>query len=318
MAEVEMRFASADQTLVGSLLLPAGPGPFPAALLITGSGPIDRNSDHKRMPLGVTRQLAEALAARGIASLRYDKRGVGASTGSFLAAGLSDNVTDSRAALDALVARPEIDVNRLFVVGHSEGALIATALAAQEGAPVAGLVLLAGAARTGAEILRWQAAAIAPSLPAPVRALLRLLRTDLVAKSAKTHERLRRTTTDVARIGGRRINAKWFRELLDYDPAADLARLHIPVCAVTGDKDLQVDPDELGRIAAVVPAPVEVHRLPDVTHLLRADEGPASLRTYKKQVRRPVAPEVVQVVTGWLARRVAEVAGPGVTPADAG
>jgi alpha-beta hydrolase superfamily lysophospholipase len=312
-SDIELRFACDSQTLAGSLSLPTGPGPFPAVLLISGSGPLDRNSDHRRAPLGVSRYLAEALAARGIASLRYDKRGAGASTGSFLAAGLSDNIADADAALQTLAARPEIDAGRLFAVGHSEGAVIATVLAAREGSPLAGVVLLAATARPGAEILRWQAAHIAPSLPAPVRALLRLLRTDLVAKVAKNHERVRRTTTDVARLGGVRVNAKWTREFLDHDPAADLARLCVPVCAVTGAKDLQADPDDLDRIAALVRSPVEVHRLPDVTHLLRREAGPASLRTYRKQVRRPVDPEVVGVVTDWLAHRAAEAVGPART-----
>lgn len=313
MSELDVRFASGDQTLAGSLRLPAGPGPFPAVLLITGSGPLDRNSDYRKLRIGVSRQLAEALAARGIASLRYDKRGVGGSTGTFLNAGLYDNVADARVALDALAARPEVDADRVFVTGHSEGALLATAVAAQEDAPVAGVVLLAGAAGTGEETLRWQTAAIVPSLPAPVRVLLRLMRTDLVAKVAKNHERLRRTTTDVVRMGGRRINAKWSREFLDYDSAADLARIRVPVCALTGGKDVQVNPDDLDRIAALVPAPVETHRPVDVTHLLRSEEGPASLRTYKKQVRRPVDPEVVQIVTDWLAAKAAEV--PGTAPA---
>ncbi|NJC73574.1 alpha/beta hydrolase [Planosporangium thailandense] len=311
--DLDVRFTSGVETLAGSLRLPAGSGPFPAVLLITGSGPLDRNADHRRLPIGVSRQLADAFAARGVASLRYDKRGVGESTGTFLAAGLTDNIADARAALAALAGRPEIDPDRLFVIGHSEGAVIATALAAREDARIAGVVLLAGPARTGAENLRWQAAAIVPSLPAPVRALLRLMRTDLVAKATKSHERLRRTTTDVVRIQGRKLNAKWFREYLDYDPAADLARLRVPVCAVTGDKDIQVPPDDLERIAALVPVPVETHRLPGVTHLLRREDGPATLRTYKKQVRRPVEPELVRIVTDWVARRAAEVAGP-VTP----
>jgi alpha-beta hydrolase superfamily lysophospholipase len=312
-SEVELRFAGDAETLAGSLLVPAGPGPFPAILLISGSGPLDRNADHRRAPLGVSRHLAAGFAARGLASLRYDKRGVGASTGSFLAAGLRDNIADAHAALQELAARPEVDAGRLFVVGHSEGAIIAAALAAREGSPLAGVVLLAGSAHTGAELLLWQAAQITPSLPAPVRALLRLLRTNLVTKVARNHERVRRTTTDVARLGGVRVNAKWCREFLDHDAAVDLARVRVPVCALTGGKDLQVDPDDLDRIAALVPAPVEVHRPPDVTHLLRQEAGPASLRTYKKQARRPVEPEVVQIVSDWLARRAAEVAGPAHT-----
>ncbi|NJC86774.1 alpha/beta hydrolase [Planosporangium mesophilum] len=307
---MDVGFDSDGQTLAGSLLLPPGPGPFPAALLISGSGPLDRNSDHKRVPLGVTRYLAEALAAQGIASLRYDKRGVGASTGSFLAAGLGDNIADADAALRTLAGRPEVDADRLFVVGHSEGAIIATAVAARADSRLAGVVLLAGTARTGADLLLWQAAKIAPTLPAPVRALLRLFRVDLAAKVARNHERIRRTTTDVVRMGGVRVNAKWTREFLDHDPAADLARLRVPVCALTGDKDLQVDPDDLDRIAALVPAPVEVHRLPDVTHLLRREGGPASLRTYKKQARRPVDAQVLAAVTDWLAHRAADFGGP--------
>jgi alpha-beta hydrolase superfamily lysophospholipase len=313
MSEVEMRLASDAQTLAGSLLLPDGQGPFPAVLLIAGSGPIDRNSDHRRMPLGVTRELAQALAAQGIASLRYDKRGAGASTGSFLAAGLSDNIADAGVALDALAARPEIDADRLFAAGHSEGAVVATALAAREGSPLAGVVLLAGSARPGAELLLWQAEQIAPTLPAPVRALLRLFRVDLVKKVAKNHAKLRATTADVVRMGGARINAKWSREFLDHDPAADLARIRVPVCAVTGGKDLQVNADDLDRIAALVGGPVETHRPADVTHLLRREAGPATLSTYKKQVRRPVEPEVLEIVTGWLVRQAAEVAGPART-----
>jgi alpha-beta hydrolase superfamily lysophospholipase len=309
MSEVDLRFASDAETLAGSLLLPAGAGPFPAVLLIPGSGPIDRNSDHKRMPLGVTRELAEALTAQGIASLRYDKRGAGASTGSFLTAGLNDNIADAAAALDTLAARPEIDAARLFAVGHSEGALIATALAARDDSPLAGVVLLSASATPGADLLLWQAEQIAPSLPAPVRALLRLFRVDLVKKVAKNHAKVRATTADVVRMGGARVNAKWTREFLDHDPAVDLARLRMPVCAVTGDKDLQVNPDDLDRIAALAGGPVETHRPTDVTHLLRREAGPATLSTYRKQVRRPVEPEVLEIVTGWLVRQAAEVTG---------
>ncbi|GGO00322.1 serine aminopeptidase domain-containing protein [Microbispora bryophytorum] len=132
---------------------------------------------------------------------------------------------DAGAALAALRERPEIDPGRVALTGHSEGALIAANLAANDPA-VAAVVLLAGTARSGAEALRWQAARLAPTMPAFVRAVLRLTRTDLVAKVTKNHERIRRTTTDVARIGGVRVNARWTREFLDYDPAADLARIH--------------------------------------------------------------------------------------------
>jgi pimeloyl-ACP methyl ester carboxylesterase len=295
------------QELAGTLALPDGDAPFPAVLLASGSGPLDRDSNHRRARFDVARQLAAALATAGLASLRYDKRGVGASPGGWRAVGLQDNVDDLAMARETLVARPEVDPARIVAAGHSEGALLAAALAAR-GAPLAGLVLLSATATPGEELLRWQARQLAPTLPAPVRGLLRLLRTDLEAKVAANHARIRATTTDVARIGGARVNARWTREFLDHDPLADLARVTVPVLALTGAKDLQVDPADLDVIAATVPAPVTVHRVPDLTHTLRRQPGPASLRRYREELRRPVDPVVLDRVVTWCSAVVGRLA----------
>ncbi|MCI4062868.1 alpha/beta hydrolase [Micromonospora sp. R77] len=300
--ERELVFTSGPFRLAGTLTVPDGGGPHPGVLLLPGSGPLDRDGNHRRLPLGISRDLATALATAGIAALRYDRRGVGASSGRFLRTGFHDNVDDAAAALAALTAAGEVDPERLFLVGHSEGALTATALAAR-GGPVAGLVLLAGTGRPGTEALRWQAARLLPSLPAPVRLLLRLTRTDLVAKVARNHEKILATTGDVARVGGRRVNARWFREFLSYDPRPDLARIHAPVLALTGDKDLQVDPADLAVIAANAGGPVETLRLPDVTHVLRRQPGTPSLRAYRTEVRQPVDPSVTDSVMHWLTAR---------------
>ncbi|GAA4214681.1 alpha/beta hydrolase family protein [Microbispora amethystogenes] len=335
MRDIDFTFDSAGHRFAGTLTLPDGDGPFPAALLLPGSGPVDRDSDHRRLPLKVTRELAEALAAAGIATYRYDKRGVGASTGEFLPTGFLEGMTDAAAALAALRAHPEIDPSRVAVAGHSEGALIAANLAAtaepapeparvptgepggsEEGAGaaarpvVAAVVLLSPSAKPGAETLRWQAERLAPSMPAAVRWLLRLTRTDLVTKVLKNHERIRRTTTDVARIGGVRVNARWTREFLDHDPAADLKGIHAPVLAVTGEKDLQVDPADLARVAESVPGPVETHVIPDLDHILRRQPGPPSLRAYRREAREPVDAQVKDLVTNWLAERLAPDARP--------
>lgn len=320
MHDIDLTFDSAGHRFAGTLTLPEGDGPFPAALLLPGSGPVDRDSDHRRLPLKVTRELAEALAAAGIATYRYDKRGVGASTGEFLATGFLEGMTDAAAALAALRSRPEIDPSRVAVAGHSEGALIAANLAATVEPPrepgsgsgdgpgarpvVAAVVLLSPSAKPGAETLRWQAERLAPSMPAAVRWLLRLTRTDLVTKVLKNHEQIRRTTTDVARIGGVRINARWTREFLDHDPAADLGGIHAPVLAVTGEKDLQVDPADLARVAESVPGPVETHVIPDLDHILRRQPGPPSLRAYRREAREPVDAQVKAIVTGWLTERL--------------
>lgn len=297
MEEHSIRFG--DLPLAGTFTRPAGVGPFPAAVLISGSGPLDRDSNHRGMRLDVMRQVAHALADAGVASLRYDKRGVGESPGDWLRAGLFDNATDAASAVATVATQPDISPDLVFVVGHGEGAVLATILAAR-GAPVAGLVLLSGTATRGEDVLLWQATALAPSLPVPVRAVLRLARTDLGAKVAKNHARLKATTTDVARIGAAKLNARWFREYMAYDPAVDLMRLRVPVLAVTGSKDLQVDPADLDGIRRLVPGPVETYLARDVTHTLRPQPGPASLSAYRAEVRDPVAGDVLARIVGWF------------------
>jgi pimeloyl-ACP methyl ester carboxylesterase len=301
MRELPVRVAG-EVPLAGTLTLPEAAGPAPAVLIASGSGPLDRDSNHRRARFDVARQLAHALAEGGLASLRYDKRGVGESPGDWRAAGLHDNVDDLGAALTTLAARPEVDPDRVLVAGHSEGAILAAALAAR-GARVAGAVLLAMSATPGDELLRWQARRLAPTLPAPVRGLLRLFRTDLEAKVAANHEKIRATTTDVARLGGARLNARWTREFLDHDPRADLRRLVVPALAITGDKDLQVDPGDLATIADTVPGEVTVLRVPDLTHTLRRQAGPPSLRAYRRELRHPVDAEVLHAVVSWCRAR---------------
>ncbi|MCF6743683.1 alpha/beta hydrolase [Blastococcus sp. KM273128] len=307
MRDIDVQVPGAAR-LAGTLTLPDAPQPVPAVLLASGSGPIDRDSNHRRARFDVARQLASALAGAGIASLRYDKRGVGGSPGDWRTAGLHDNVDDLGAALDALRARPEVDAGRVLLAGHSEGAILAAALAAR-GAPVRGLVLLAMSAGPGEELLRWQARQITPTLPAPVRFVLRLLRTDLESKVAANHRRIKATTTDVARIGGARINARWHREFLAHDPREDLRRIEVPVLAVTGAKDLQARPADLETIAAAVRGPVETHLVPDLTHTLRRQPGPASLSAYRRELRRPVDAELLGTVVTWCDRVITPVDG---------
>ncbi|MGY1804945.1 alpha/beta hydrolase family protein [Blastococcus sp. SYSU D00922] len=297
MRELPLRVPG-DNPLNGTLTLPAGPLPAPAVLIASGSGPLDRDSDHRRARFGVARQLAHALAAGGLASLRYDKRGVGESPGDWRTAGLFDNVDDLGRAREALATRDEVDADRILLAGHSEGAILAAALAGR-GAPTAGLVLLSMSATRGDELLLWQARRIAPTLPTPVRGLLRLFRVDLARKVAANHDRIRATTTDVARIGGARLNARWHREFLAHDPREDLRRVTVPVLALTGAKDLQVDPADLPVIEATVPGPVTAVLVPDLTHTLRTQAGPPSLGAYKREIRGPVNQDVLATVVTW-------------------
>jgi pimeloyl-ACP methyl ester carboxylesterase len=281
--------------------LPSKEGPQPAAIILAGSGPLDRDAVARRMPLGISRALADALADHGVASLRYDKRGVRDSPGSWIRSGLYDNVADAEAALTWLRSRRDVRSDGVFVVGHSEGAYLACALAGRPAYHgLAGVVLLAASAKTGAQTLAWQARRMTESLPGGVLRVLRSVGLDPLEQQARRRARLRATSHDVERIRCRRVNARWFREMLDFDPKPGLARLDVPVLAITGDSDLQVDPDDLDAIAAVVPAPVVTVRVPELTHVLRRDPDPPSVARYRKLVRKPVDTEVLRLVADWI------------------
>ncbi len=310
--EHEVRIDAAGVTLSGTVCQPFEAQQCPAVLLLTGSGPMDRDGSHPRLRLDVSRQLAHALADHGIASLRYDKRGVGASPGDWRAAGLFDLVGDARAAREVLGSQPGIDPSRIFVLGHSEGALIAGAIAAGD-TELTGVVLLAGAARPGEEVLLWQAEQLRETLPTVPRVVLRLLRTDLVEKVRRNHRKVKATTTDVARVDGARINARWLREYMAHDPVEDLRRIDVPVLAITGEKDLQISSADLDVVRRTVPAEVTVRRVPDLSHTLRRQQGAPSLQLYRKEARRPVDPEVIDTVIDWVVRHADAAPGNAAT-----
>lgn len=302
-----LQFQSGDAELVGTLEVAQNSETegHPLALLISGSGPIDRDSNMKRMSIDAMRQVAAHLRSCGISSFRYDKRGVGASGGDYFSTGLTDNVADARAAISALRADPSHRNASIFVIGHSEGALIATELAATD-PTLRGVVLLAGTATPGDEVLRWQAGEVKETLPVPVKLLLRLLRQDVVKTQTKRFEQIRASTEDTMRMQFVKINAKWLREFMDYDPRESLPRVGVPLLALTGSKDLQVNSEDVARIVDLAGARAVGHVVEDITHLLRREAGTASIRTYKKQVKQPVDRHLLQLVSGWIVEIMAD------------
>lgn len=304
MVEQQVVFRSGALCLRGALTIPEGDPPFPCVLLAVGSGRVDRDENQRAFPLNVMNTLAARLAERGIGSLRYDKRGVGASEGDFWKTGFFDNVTDAEAAIAFLREHSLVDPGKIFVLGHSEGAYIAARVAAGDSG-VAGAVLLAGGARVGEQELRWQGRRVAETLTGFNAWLIGLLRIDPVKRQAKQLEKIKRSQKDSYRAQlVAKVNAKWMREFLAYDPREDLARIDVPVLAVTGEKDIQVDPHNLERMSELVPAPFEAHAVPDLTHLLRREEGPAGLATYRKQLKKPLDPRVPALVIDWLERHI--------------
>lgn len=145
MQERDIRFRSGENELAGTIALPDLAGPFPVVLLIAGSGQVDRNENSKKYRLNAFFEISHYLAKKGIASLRYDKRGVGQSDGDYWATGFDDRVQDASAALQYLKGQQNLQSENIFVLGHSEGSFIAIRLAGS-GADVAGITLLSGAA----------------------------------------------------------------------------------------------------------------------------------------------------------------------------
>jgi uncharacterized protein len=304
----EVRFYNDGYAIAGTFT--EVPSPVAAALLITGSGRINRDSDallrRTGLPLlrtGVTRQVAEALAQANVLTLRYDKRGVGASTGDYLRAGMTENLADARAGLRWLAGRAA--GLPLLTVGHSEGTCHAARLAAEEGADgsVAGAIVLSAPARNGEQVIDWQIDKIAPTVPRAVTAVMRLTGSDIVRTQHKRLARLRASSGDVIRMQGIRVNARWYREFLGYDPAADYARITTPVLAITGGHDMQVSPDDVDAIGRLVRGPFEGHVVDDLSHLLRPDPHWAGPRGYRRAVRQPVSPKVLSIITAWVTGR---------------
>jgi pimeloyl-ACP methyl ester carboxylesterase len=297
----DVRFDADGCTLAGSYVEVSEP--VAAALLITGSGRTDRNSD-VRLPLGqrlrgdITRAIAESLAAARVSSLRYDKRGVGASRGDYLTAGMDQRLADARVARDWLAAKAA--GLPLLAVGHSEGTFYAAQLAAD--GDVAGAVLLSGSVHTGREVLDWQTQQLADRLPGYVRVILRLLRTDAVRSQRKNLAKILAAPGDVVRVQGVRMNARWVRDFVACQPAGPLARVTVPLLAITGAHDLQVPPEDVNAMGRLVQGPFEGHVLADLSHMLRPDPDCVGPRGYRRQARQPVSPEVLELITAWVAR----------------
>jgi hypothetical protein len=300
-APAEVRIDS-DGCSLGATYLEAA-DPIAAALLIVGSGRTDRNSD-VRLPLGqklrgaITRAIAEALAPAGVSTLRFDKRGVGASGGDFLTAGMDQRAADVRAVRDWLAAKTA--GLPLLAIGHSEGTFYAAQLAADGQA--AGAVLLSGPARTGADVLTYQVAEIGSRMPASAKLILRLMRTDVERAQRKNLAKIMASTADVIRVQGMKVNARWTRDFVAYDPAPVLVRITVPVLAITGEHDLQVPPGDVEVMGRMVQGPFESHLVPDLSHMLRRDPDSLGPRGYRRQTRQPVSPEVLRLTADWVGR----------------
>ena len=316
---VTFRNASAGLTLDGTLTRPEGEGPHPAVVLVSGSGPQDRNSEvfsHKLFHV-----LADHLTRQGIAVLRYDERGVGASGGTFDGATSEDFATDVAAAVRFLRSRSEIDADAVGLLGMSEGGLVAPMVHTRF-EPVDFLVLMAGPSVPGYDILVEQTARIAAAQGTPsgavdsIRSVQRrtLEGVATAPDSAAAAEHLRSVLEEEG-VEPDRIQAQidqatdpWFRFFVRYDPAPTLRQVDVPVLALYGSKDLQVPPKQNAppMRTALRESPsrdATVRVLDGLNHLFQPAE--TGLPTEYAQIETTMAPRALRVVSSWIRARTA-------------
>jgi len=299
--EEPYQWTDGAQHLEGTLALPAHPeGRVPVVLIIAGSGPTDRDGNSR---LGLTsdlyKKLAWALAVRGIASVRYDKRGIGTSTlsGSWEQVTFDDFARDAVEGARALAADQRF--SRVVLLGHSEGASLATR-AANLGAPVAGVAMLAGIGRPLTTVLREQ---VTPQLDSAQRAAFE--RTMAAYLGAGPMPDVPAELRALFNASARRF----LQTESEHDPAAEARRVKVPLLVLQGTTDIQVSVSDAEALRAARPD-AEVHVIPDANHLfvhVATRDRAAQLMTYNDPTL-PLVPDLVPLVAAFVERVAASPA----------
>lgn len=302
MIEETVTVTSSQARLEGTWVRPDGVARG-MVLFIHGSGPLDRNENAKGAPLNAFNTIATALAAKGIASIRYDKRGCGASTGTYLEAGqaeLTDDVCAWIAKARTLSAAP------IYLCGHSEGTALAAMAAERE--PVAGLILVCPYVTPGDDLLRWQAShaeAMVQSMPGLkgriARAVGRVVGTPLQMQQ-RLIDKARASTTGTFRLMGQKVPARWLRDFLDADVRSLQLRQTLTTLLLVAAEDVQCPPADGAAIAAANPN-AELLVLDGLSHLLRRSEAPG-FADYPRQLKTGMDSRVPEAVADWLDRQL--------------
>ncbi len=331
--DVTYENAGGGVTLAGTLTIPEGHGPFPAVVLITGSGPQDRDETlfgHK--PFLV---IADHLTRAGIAVLRVDDRGVGGSTGETRSSTSEDLAGDVGTGVAFLGTKPEIDAARIGLIGHSEGGIIAPMVAVQVPS-IAFIVLMAGTGLPGEDILLLQGALIARAggaseeqieanrdLQTRIFAVVRsepdlwVAETRLRLTIKEGLDRLARlhpsetgmvtNSTEFVEAQLRAAQSRWFRYFLTYDPRPMLRKVTCPVLAMDGENDLQVPPREnLAQIQLALTdggnTRVTVKTLPKLNHLFQTSVTGHVLEY--ATIEETIAPVALELIASWIKEQV--------------
>jgi pimeloyl-ACP methyl ester carboxylesterase len=314
--EVTYNNKAQNVTLAATLIIPPGKGPFPAVLLISGSGPHDRDETlfgHK--PFLV---LSDYLTRKGVVVLRADDRGVGKSTGNRANATTADFATDAEAGVAYLKTCSEVDVHKIGLIGHSEGAVIAPMVAARN-PDVAFIVMMAGSGVPGDQLLVEQKLLLSEASgmnhelaekdAAWERELLALIEQekDGAALGKKLREKLTGKVPG-AQVEGtiKGLTSPWFRYFISYDPAIALRNVKCPVLAINGEKDLQVSPKQ--NLPAIKKAleeggnqHSEVDQLSGLNHLFQTAKTGAV--TEYAEIEETMSPIALEKIAGWVLKQ---------------
>jgi uncharacterized protein len=313
MIEQSISFESNGNILRGTLsMLDENEQKYPAVLILSGSGPLNRdgNDTKGKFQLNLYKQLASFITSLGFITLRYDKRGIGESEGDYFATGMWDLVYDARSAVQFLKKHPLVDDKRIIVLGHSEGTTLAVALNLIE--PIHGLILLSGAGeRLQEALLRQRKIAYQAfnNVKGIKGKLIRML--NIEQKNEKKAEvlfnKILQTDKDVIKVQFQKINAKWFREHLQYDVLQDLEKVECPILAITGEKDIQADPEKLNRLSNLVKGDLEYYTIKNMDHLLKNQEDEVNIlkikKIYKENAKKPLHEELCFYLQRWLNSR---------------
>lgn len=331
--EITFKNLKANIALSGTLSLPKTGDDFPVVILISGSGPQDRDEalfGHK--PFLV---ISDYFTNHGIAVLRYDDRGVGQSEGDFKMATSANFATDVESAIAYLKTRKEVNKNKIGLVGHSEGGLIAPIVASQS-KDVSFIVLLAGTGLRGDKVLLFQQELIAKAsgisalemdkskqinaklfemvIKSDDNQKLKTALTDLInqALTNDSSARLPKGMKQEAFVSMQvsQILSPWMQYFLKYDPSMALERVKCPVLAINGEKDLQVSPKE--NLTAIKNAlakggnkRVTTIEFPGLNHLFQ--ECTSGLPGEYAEIEQTFSPEVLDQMTNWIITQTREI-----------
>jgi len=313
-------------TLAGTLTLPKKEGKFPVVVLITGSGP--QNRDEELMGHKPFLVLTDYLTRNGIGVLRFDDRGTFASKGNFAKATTNDFATDVKSAVNYLKKRKEIDPKHIGLIGHSEGGIIAP-IVAVNCKDVHFIVLMAGTAIPGSELLLLQQEAIGRAsgmkeeelkvtadINSQIYKMVNEIQNTGTLKSQITKYLLTKSKElpDLKIPEGKTINdfidmqlaqlmSPWMLNFIRYNPASMLAKVKCPVLAINGDKDLQVNskinlPAIENALKKGGNKNVTVKELPGLNHLFQ--ECKTGSPNEYAEIEQTMSPVALETMTNWI------------------